>query len=307
MDIEELFRKTWQQHSTPPPDSVWDKIASQLPLSGTDVPNDNSQISQKTTMTKAAAKSIAKATVWKVGVITATVGIVATIATILLTEPKDVPSEPTAIVHESKDNLNEIYTDTTTYIIDTTISKTESSIKIHHSTSSATLEEKQTTHTVSAEKITVSENKISTDTSQSVSAKENTMQKEAAITPTTTSKQSEEIASAQEAIPQEKISEINTIKTPTAHQIKAKIKLKIPNLITPNNDNINDCWIIGGLEIYNNVHVIILSENRKVVYENKKYDNSWCANDLPDGTYYYTIVITNENYVKRGVLQIITH
>jgi gliding motility-associated-like protein len=85
------------------------------------------------------------------------------------------------------------------------------------------------------------------------------------------------------------------------------VNVEIPNLVTPNNDNINDCWVILGIENYNNVHVVIFSGNQKIVYENRRYDNSWCANDLPEGTYYYLISIRSENYITKGALQIIKH
>ena len=80
------------------------------------------------------------------------------------------------------------------------------------------------------------------------------------------------------------------------NELMSTSDVDIPNVITPNNDGINDCWIIPGLEKYNSVHVVVVAPNGKKVYENKKYDNSWCPTDLPDGSYFYFVQILDGNY-----------
>jgi gliding motility-associated-like protein len=73
-------------------------------------------------------------------------------------------------------------------------------------------------------------------------------------------------------------------------------KLFIPNLITPNNDGINDCFEIRDIEKFSSVYVAIYSRDKKLIYENKKYDNSWCPTDVPDGVYFCCVKVSDEKY-----------
>ena len=87
-------------------------------------------------------------------------------------------------------------------------------------------------------------------------------------------------------------------------EMKESVNIIIPNIITPNYDNHNDCWKISGIENYYNVHVVIATRTGLIIYENRRYDNSWCPTDIPDGTYFYAITIISHNYHKKGVLEI---
>ena len=77
------------------------------------------------------------------------------------------------------------------------------------------------------------------------------------------------------------------------------VKLKIPNIFTPNGDGVNDYFEIGygdeGKPI-NDLNDYFLSHkltviNRwgRVVYESKDYKNDWDGGSLPDGTYFYVL------------------
>lgn len=68
-------------------------------------------------------------------------------------------------------------------------------------------------------------------------------------------------------------------------------KLKIPNVITPNNDGFNDKFKIKAIEddILENVHLIIYNRWGKKIYENLNYQNNWDGENFSDGTYYYVI------------------
>jgi gliding motility-associated-like protein len=74
--------------------------------------------------------------------------------------------------------------------------------------------------------------------------------------------------------------------------------LGVPNIITPNNDNLNDVFIVpvaqrgGKLEIYNRW-------GRKV-QEFANYQNTW-GNGQPDGVYYYYLTDTSGNKTKGWV------
>lgn len=80
--------------------------------------------------------------------------------------------------------------------------------------------------------------------------------------------------------------------------------LRIPNLLTPNGDGYNDCWVLHDLENFSNVQVQIFNSHNKIVYSSKKYTNDFCGEGLPEGNYFYIITIKEKNYSRRGVLVI---
>ena len=83
-----------------------------------------------------------------------------------------------------------------------------------------------------------------------------------------------------------------------AQRIVVVPELKVPNIITPNNDNQNDVFVVpvsqrgGKLEVYNRW-------GRKV-QEYASYQNTW-GNDQPDGVYYYYLTDMSGNKTKGWV------
>lgn len=65
------------------------------------------------------------------------------------------------------------------------------------------------------------------------------------------------------------------------------VHLSIPNLFTPNNDGVNDFFVIEGLENYASPRLVIRDKNNKVVYQNNAYKNTWGGEDCPEGVYSY--------------------
>jgi gliding motility-associated-like protein len=68
----------------------------------------------------------------------------------------------------------------------------------------------------------------------------------------------------------------------------------IPDVFTPNNDNVNEFFFIMGLsdetklEVYNRWGTLI--------YSNEKYDNTWSGANVVDGTYFYILNDKKETY-----------
>jgi len=64
----------------------------------------------------------------------------------------------------------------------------------------------------------------------------------------------------------------------------------IPNIITPNDDGINDAFYIRNLPT-EGTQLIITNRLGNKVYENKNYtiDSLWNGDELPDGIYYYSL------------------
>ena len=94
------------------------------------------------------------------------------------------------------------------------------------------------------------------------------------------------------------------------------VRLRIPNIFTPNGDGVNDYFEIGygdeGKPI-NNLNEYFLSHklvvfNRwgRTVYESNDYRNDWDGGKLPDGTYFYVLECKGEtqNYKYKGSVMI---
>lgn len=100
------------------------------------------------------------------------------------------------------------------------------------------------------------------------------------------------------------------------------IKLSIPNVITPNGDNINDVLIItegstedetdnpmksvnsdGGIRplsaYYKKTTLVIFNRQGKKLYESSNYNNDWGGEGLSDGVYFY--VLQCEGYKSNEV------
>ena len=89
-------------------------------------------------------------------------------------------------------------------------------------------------------------------------------------------------------------------------------KINVHNGFSPNNDGINDIFVIEGIENYENNTVKIFNRWGNSIttingYDNKtKYwDGSWSESSeiLPSGTYFYTIEI--EGKVYTGYVQLL--
>ncbi len=82
----------------------------------------------------------------------------------------------------------------------------------------------------------------------------------------------------------------------------------VSEAITPNNDGINDFWIIKGIEKYPDNLVQVYNRSGKVVYTKKGYANTWKGTYqsnselLPTGSYYYSIDLGNNSALKKGWL-----
>uniref|UniRef100_UPI0013D9A6DF DUF7507 domain-containing protein n=1 Tax=Sphingobacterium luzhongxinii TaxID=2654181 RepID=UPI0013D9A6DF len=81
--------------------------------------------------------------------------------------------------------------------------------------------------------------------------------------------------------------------------------LFIPNVYTPNGDEVNDTFEIVGIEAFDRTEVTILNRWGNEVYRNDNYRNEWSGHGLNEGTYFYiikTIKGTKEDIYKGHVL-----
>lgn len=88
------------------------------------------------------------------------------------------------------------------------------------------------------------------------------------------------------------------------------IDLHIPNAFSPNNDGINDFWVIRGIEGYPNNKVRIYNRWNNRVFEMKGYRNGWNGNNqmqiyfgdgrLPESTYFYVLDLGDGSKPRTG-------
>lgn len=80
----------------------------------------------------------------------------------------------------------------------------------------------------------------------------------------------------------------------------------IPNVFSPNNDGINDCYQITGItQKCDEYHIVIYNRWGTMVYENT--DGNWCwdgrngaGEDIPAGVYYYIITLKKKSGAQRN-------
>ncbi|MTI20430.1 T9SS type B sorting domain-containing protein, partial [Fulvivirga sp. RKSG066] len=84
------------------------------------------------------------------------------------------------------------------------------------------------------------------------------------------------------------------------------IDISAPKLFSPNNDGIDDFWIIDGIENYPDCEVIIFNKTGRIVYQSQPYINDW--NGLSEGqpldqdVYYYVIRCSGDNAATGTVM-----
>lgn len=70
------------------------------------------------------------------------------------------------------------------------------------------------------------------------------------------------------------------------------VPITIPNVMTPNQDGSNDQFIIANIEQHAN-ELNIYNRWGNTIYEVSNYRNQWAALGVPDGTYYYELLLGN--------------
>ena len=86
-------------------------------------------------------------------------------------------------------------------------------------------------------------------------------------------------------------------------------ELTVPNAITPDDDGVNDTWIIENLERYPGNHVRIFNRAGSLLFATNDYDQSWHGTyqgqALPQDTYFYVINRNDGENPQRGTISII--
>ncbi len=90
----------------------------------------------------------------------------------------------------------------------------------------------------------------------------------------------------------------------TVSIIIPEIKLEIPDGFSPNQDGVNDKFVISGLEMYPDNEIKIFNRWGTQVFQAKPYYNNWTGlnfagasmgDELPEGTYYYVLELNDKD------------
>ena len=86
-------------------------------------------------------------------------------------------------------------------------------------------------------------------------------------------------------------------------------KFPVPNAFSPNNDGRNDTWEIPNIENYPDCTLKIFNSWGNQIFYSKGYQQPWDGSfngqELPSGTYYYTLQLSNEHEGLQGSVFII--
>ncbi len=86
------------------------------------------------------------------------------------------------------------------------------------------------------------------------------------------------------------------------------IDIIIYSTFTPNNDGINDTWVIKNIDLYYNT-VEIYNRNGNLIFKADNYKNDWdgkCnGKDLPAASYYYILYLDNGSDIRKGAVAIV--
>ena len=87
--------------------------------------------------------------------------------------------------------------------------------------------------------------------------------------------------------------------------IDALCPFQLPNVITPNGDEFNQCFVIKGAGI-NEWNVRIYNRWGREVFSALNYQDEWCGDGLADGMYLYHISTQREGQLTeyKGWVQI---
>jgi gliding motility-associated-like protein len=91
--------------------------------------------------------------------------------------------------------------------------------------------------------------------------------------------------------------------------VKILKPVKVPNVFSPNGDNIHDKWVISNLADYPNAEVEVFNRYGQQVFRSTGYGTPWDGRfngkDLPVGTYYYVIRLNSGFAPMSGSLTIL--
>lgn len=78
-----------------------------------------------------------------------------------------------------------------------------------------------------------------------------------------------------------------------------------PNVVTPNNDGVNDLLVFNYLDFYPDNELVLMNRWGNVIYEVKGYDNTWNGIGQSEGTYFFMLTIHETGDKYQGFFQLV--
>ncbi|MDO7876447.1 gliding motility-associated C-terminal domain-containing protein [Hymenobacter sp. ASUV-10] len=95
-----------------------------------------------------------------------------------------------------------------------------------------------------------------------------------------------------------------TARDSVAVTVDACVPMRIPNIITPNGDGANQTFVLQGL-VAPEWSIRIYNRWGREVYQHAQYDNSWAAEGLADGVYYYLLTNPQTGQRYKGWVEVL--
>jgi gliding motility-associated-like protein len=72
-------------------------------------------------------------------------------------------------------------------------------------------------------------------------------------------------------------------------------EIELPNIFSPNDDGVNDALVFENLSFFPNSHLMVQNRWGNLVFEDENYNtsNNWRGDDLPAGTYYFILTMSD--------------
>ncbi|MBL4746354.1 MAG: gliding motility-associated C-terminal domain-containing protein [Flavobacteriaceae bacterium] len=89
-------------------------------------------------------------------------------------------------------------------------------------------------------------------------------------------------------------------------EVAYKTSTTIPNIISPNDDGINDTWVLPyGYSFNDQVEIIIYNANGIIVFRTTNYQNNWPESNVVGNSIFYYIIKEKGQVVAKGSITII--
>lgn len=88
-------------------------------------------------------------------------------------------------------------------------------------------------------------------------------------------------------------------------QLEFEHEITIPNVFTPNGDNINETFEIPKIELYQDNELRVFSREGKEVFRATGYASEWNGVNLPSGQYFYVLTLNSLQRIIKGSIFIL--
>ena len=276
MRLDELFRSRLHDAEAEVSDGVWDKLEAGLneamPQSGNTTPSSGTSLASSAKVSAVVGKTIA-------GIALAALagGVVYLLNRSDVKEEKPVAKTETRIV-EAVQNTPEAEMEKTIEV-----PKKQNAVSI---SPNADLFLSNAVSEIGNEEMAKGEEKEVAPVAETVQSPAATAVQSESISPASPVEQQRH----EQSVQQKEVCEAKPQERQRAEAV-FEPAIGIPNLVSPNNDGINDRFEIRNIEKYPDNELVIFDRRGKVVFRAVSYANDWAVEGLADGAYFYRFAV----------------